>query len=943
MNDEILRAIRLLSPQPGVVELRAITDQHIHSGYFDDLNLLVNAAETLDAIPDVQGIYLTLNDVDPALLSRRANRVKMKLGRKDATTADGDILRRRWFPIDIDPVRPSGVSSTDEEHQAAQVRAAEIAAFLGREHGWPAPVMADSGNGAHLLYRIDLPNDDESRDLVKRCLEVLDTIFSDCACTVDTANFNAARIWKMYGTTSRKGDHTEDRPHRKSLIVSGADQVDLVDKSVLSQLAALLPCAPPETKGYKNILDLRGWLVHHGLGIAHEKPYQGGTLYVLDECPFSGAHHDGAFAIQFPNGAIHAGCHHASCGGGSQRWQELRKRCEEPGKRREPKKPVASSPSPPPAPPPQRVATEHRQRASGILQHEDPLSFLLDTFHREHVGDRIVAECLIMSVASQSVANTRGLHVAISGNSGKGKTHACNTMLSLLPGEFRMKGTVSNKALYYHDQLRPGSVLLFDDVSLSDDLQEILKAATASFREPIEHRTVTTDRQMRVCSIPARCVWWLAKVESVGDDQVMNRTLTVWIDDSAGQDRAVLEHMKEREAQPPGDMDLDPDVPTCRAIWEVLKEQVVHVRIPFATRINFSATQNRRNPGMLFDLIKCHALLFIHQRERDEKGSLVATREDFAYARQLFLAITCESGGQETKQTRNESAALATIAKMGVEIFTIKQLQDALGLSYHQTYRLLHGYSNSRASYTGILDKCPAISFIDATVAEDLYGVSLKRREHYFSFDAELYRSWSARAQIWLDEEEHDRDDHDDDPENPDPSTFSPGFHQDRGESARKENDEIGVQSCNHQRSREMHVYDHGYLHTFQEPHSADLCETSEPACASTLPHGANDSVNLQNGSQWKNQWQESLPDPCTPECKPVQSPGKIPPTSGRATPIPGILDHREFTRTTVQIGRCDICDRAAAAYRCIEKQVNICTGCYARLVRGWNRENGIQ
>jgi putative DNA primase/helicase len=29
--------------------------------------------------------------------------------------------------------------------------------------------------------------------------------------------------------------------------------------------------------------------------------------------------------IQFANGAIHAGCHHAGCGGGKQRWQELRK------------------------------------------------------------------------------------------------------------------------------------------------------------------------------------------------------------------------------------------------------------------------------------------------------------------------------------------------------------------------------------------------------------------------------------------------------------------------------------------------------------------------------------------------------------------------------------------------------------------------------------------
>ena len=70
-----------------------------------------------------------------------------------------------------------------------------------------------------------------------------------------------------------------------------------------------------------------------------------------------------------------------------------------------------------------------------------------------------------------------------------------------------MTGTVSNKALYYADDLQPGTVILFDDTSLSDDLQEVLKSATSSFHEPIEHRTVTADRQLRVCSIPERCVW----------------------------------------------------------------------------------------------------------------------------------------------------------------------------------------------------------------------------------------------------------------------------------------------------------------------------------------------------------------------------------------------------------------------------------------------------
>ena len=212
---------------PGqVVEVRALTDQFTHSGYFSDHDALVRSVEPLDADSSVHGIYVTLNEVNPALLSRRANRIKMRLGKKDSTTSDADILRRRWLPIDIDPLRPSGVSSTDEEHGLALAKADEVARWIAGL-GFPDPIRADSGNGAHLLYRIDLPNDEAATALVKACLTTLDALFSDERVSVDTANFNAARIWKLYGTVSRKGDNTPERPHRRSRILSAPDELRL--------------------------------------------------------------------------------------------------------------------------------------------------------------------------------------------------------------------------------------------------------------------------------------------------------------------------------------------------------------------------------------------------------------------------------------------------------------------------------------------------------------------------------------------------------------------------------------------------------------------------------------------------------------------------------------------------------------------------------------------
>ncbi|WP_067051944.1 hypothetical protein [Methanofollis ethanolicus] len=919
----IPRALAALFPG-GVVEVRALGDYATHSGYFDDFARLAAAAEALDADPEVRGIYVTLNEVDPALLARRANRVKMRLSRSDATTADADIVRRRWLPIDLDPVRPSGVSSTDAEHAAALAKADEIALWLS-ERGFPAPIRADSGNGAHLLYRVDLPPDDEATALVKGVLATLDALFSDEHVTVDTANFNPARIWKLYGTLSRKGDHTPERPHRRARILSAPETAEVVAPDLLRETAALLPVeAPAPAKGSKT--DLTAWLSEHGIAVRSTRPWQGGTLYVLADCPFSTAHRDGAFAVQFPSGAVYAGCHHASCGGGVQRWPELRDRYEpKQQKRRE----VPPPPPKPPAPDP-----AYREKALAILTRGDPRAFLLDTFNREHVGDRTVAECLVMSLASQSVENTNGLHVSVSGTSGKGKSHACTTMLKQVPTGYRLAGTVSNKALYYNDDLRPSTVFLFDDVTLSEDLQEVLKAATANFRERIEHHTVSPDRKLQVCRIPERCVWWLARVEDPGDDQVMNRMLTVWIDDSAEQDERVLRHMKEREAREDDGDDEDPDLPVCRAIWEVLKEERLHVSIPYAERVHFSATTNRRNPGMLFDLIKCHALLHRFQREAYD-GGIRADRSDFAAAARIYAAINGESGGQETKLTKNEAAALETVATMGWEQFTVKMLQDALGLSYQQTYRILHGYASRGMTYSGLLEKCPAISYLDTMVTEDCEGYAVRRREHLFLFDRETYRRWARGGEVWIDEG-GDRDDGPG-PDRDDTFSISARFQQNFSTCRDRKKTRDGPETDSTSTDRETRLSLCTNLQQNTHPHS----DTSPPAsgCA-----GGCDMRDAENDPAMSPLRGDNPDRPPSTHPLNFSTFRKLLKTAERKGPttLPGVLDHREFTRVSTDLGRCTVCDEGRAVYRSGDGRARLCERCYGRLVQAWNERRGI-
>ena len=112
----IVHAIAVLEEPGQVVEVRALAENGTHSGYFTDFEALARQVEALDADPSVHGCYVTLNEVNPTLLARRANRIKMHLSRGDSTTGDVDIIRRRWLPVDIDPVRPSGVSAVSYTH-----------------------------------------------------------------------------------------------------------------------------------------------------------------------------------------------------------------------------------------------------------------------------------------------------------------------------------------------------------------------------------------------------------------------------------------------------------------------------------------------------------------------------------------------------------------------------------------------------------------------------------------------------------------------------------------------------------------------------------------------------------------------------------------------------------------------------------------------------------
>ena len=319
-REEILRTWQVFR-QPGeVLEVRIPKAGRFRtiSGYFDNPTDFAKWAGDVaeDNSNPFSGYYFTINPVEPDLLTRSCNRLKKYA---DTTTSDADIIALHWLPVDCDAKRPASISSTDEEHKAAIIKARDVRQLLIEDLKWPAGafVLADSGNGAHLNIRIDLQNTSDDVALVRSSLEALDFSFSDEKIQIDTTSQNPARIWKIYGTPTRKGDSTPERPHRMSRLLEVPEMLETVTRAQLEALAAMLPepepAEQPKTYASGQGFDPVAYCQAHNLQVHHTKAYKGGTLVVLEECIFDSSHKLSACIIGWPNGMKSYRCRHNSC------------------------------------------------------------------------------------------------------------------------------------------------------------------------------------------------------------------------------------------------------------------------------------------------------------------------------------------------------------------------------------------------------------------------------------------------------------------------------------------------------------------------------------------------------------------------------------------------------------------------------------------------------
>jgi hypothetical protein len=124
--------------------------------------------------------------------------------------------------------------------------------------------------------------------------------FSTDNVKLDTAVYDAARIWKVYGTKVCKGDEVGGRLHRLARIMELPKELEPVPIELIQKIMAkdtapvsvvMSDGKPPEPSANGHVSEMyqhnlrlaERILADNRIGTIKEKEYKGGRLWVLEE------------------------------------------------------------------------------------------------------------------------------------------------------------------------------------------------------------------------------------------------------------------------------------------------------------------------------------------------------------------------------------------------------------------------------------------------------------------------------------------------------------------------------------------------------------------------------------------------------------------------------------------------------------------------------------
>lgn len=362
------------------------------------------------------------------------------------------------------------------------------------------------------------------------------------------------------------------------------------------------------------------------------------------------------------------------------------------------------------------VVKSHIDDAKKIWEEGKALEYMCSSCRAKHTGDIFIIETLILSYAATRILNCEGIHVSISGKAGTGKSHIANVVKEHLPESSILSGRLSDKALFYKS-VPPKTVIIMDDQELSDDIQEAIKNCTTTWDIPYCYHTVK-NQNAETLKLPVRAVYWVVKANLNGDEQILDRQLLFFVDESEEQIKRIQTKIKEGFLPPMEESlsekeKVDITSSISRFIWDNVPDDVL-VHIPYAKDIDIGTGIDPRNTNLFFSLLQAVALMRAAVRKRAWDGGILASVEDFREAARIMNPLLKNKGGSQTLKLSSPAlVVLDWLLTQDSGIYTYAEIREGVGFSAKKLSEALNGRGDMKS---GGLEQCNGIEITSQSI-----------------------------------------------------------------------------------------------------------------------------------------------------------------------------------------------------------------------------------
>ncbi len=304
-------------------------------------------------------------------------------------------------------------------------------------------------------------------------------------------------------------------------------------------------------------------------------------------------------------------------------------------------------------------------------------------------GDTGAAKLLYLAVNSRHLASKMLVNVAVKGPSSSGKSYTAEKVLAFHPEEayYALSGMSERALAYGEEDLSHRFIYLAEDAGMSGDFQTYLIRTLLSEGRL---RYVTVEKtgdglRPRLIEREGPTGLLVTTTRSRLHPENETRMFGVTVDDRPGQTRLILEAIADEDRE-------DPDLSRWHALQRWIASGRAEVTIPYAKVVaglipHSLGVRLRRDFGSLLNLIRSHALLHQVNRERDDRGRIVATLRDYKVVRELVKDIVAETlEAAVSDGVRQTVEAIQRLYEKTEEPATIKQVGEELKLSKMPTW-----------------------------------------------------------------------------------------------------------------------------------------------------------------------------------------------------------------------------------------------------------------